>query len=198
MKISNSVSAVILAGGKSTRYNGENKALISIKGQSILELQLKVLQAAFTEIIIVGHRNDELIEFASGVKFTEDIFHDFGPLAGIYAGLLASESNTCFVFSCDMPFIELNVIQAMLSAFELRNTDILIPSISGNIEPLFALYSKKISTNLKLHIENSQGNSIRSFIFKHNFDYFELEDNFENKRCFYNINSKIDLQNLLK
>lgn len=193
MITSQNFSALILAGGKSLRYGGENKALIALGGKSILSLQLEVLKPIFSQIIVVGNRNEELKAYSSDVLFAPDLFIDFGPLAGIYAGLIKADHEFCFVFSCDMPFLNASLIKKMINIFRSSNADILLPSRDGKIEPLFAVYSKNLAPLLKIHIENREGNSIRSFVFKNNFEYLELDDTVENSKCFYNINSKIDL-----
>jgi molybdopterin-guanine dinucleotide biosynthesis protein A len=47
------ISAAILAGGKNSRMNGENKALLNIDDIFIIDRQLEVLSKLFNELFIV-------------------------------------------------------------------------------------------------------------------------------------------------
>jgi molybdopterin-guanine dinucleotide biosynthesis protein A len=131
-------AAIILAGGKNTRIS-RNKAFIQLPtGESILQNILNVLQKIFPEIIIVTNHRQAYLKF--GVPVVEDLIKESGPLGGIFTGLCFSASKRSFVVACDMPFIKPALITLLLR--ESTNWDLVIPEVSGKVEPLFAVYSK--------------------------------------------------------
>ena len=137
-------SAIILTGGKNTRI-ARNKAFIQLpSGKTILQNTLNVLHKIFPEIIIVTNQKEAYLSYGSCGKFNvqvvEDLIKESGPLGGIFTGLCYSTSKHNFVVACDMPFIKPALIRLLLE--ERKTYDVVIPEIDGEVEPLFALYSK--------------------------------------------------------
>jgi len=131
-------SAIILAGGKNIRM-GRNKALIQLaSGKTILQNTLNILQDTFSQIIIVTNRKKPYLEF--NVQTVEDLIKDTGPLGGIFTGLCYSTSYYNFVIGCDMPFPQIDLIKLLLE--KCGDQDVVVPEIGGEVEPLFAVYSK--------------------------------------------------------
>ena len=132
------MNAIILAGGKSSRF-GSDKAFIKIRGKVLLiERQLKLLKKVFKKIIIVTNQPHKYK--VRGVKIIQDIIKDCGPLGGLYSGLEESDSFYNFVVSCDMPFLNLDLIRYMIRLKD--GFDVVIPKLKKGFETLFAIYSK--------------------------------------------------------
>lgn len=146
----NNLSAIILAGGKSTRFD-RDKITLKIENKLILELLLSKIHNIFPEIIIVLNWNNfkkfpaTLQKKFSQIITVKDEQGIQTPLMGIYTGLLHSSSYYNFVFACDMPQIEVNLIEAMIKKID-NNSDIIIPHYTKDnqefFEPLFAIYAK--------------------------------------------------------
>ena len=148
-------SAIILAGGKNTRI-AKNKAFIQLPtGETILQRTLKVLQKIFPEIIIVTNQKEAYLSYGSCGKFNvqvvEDLIKESGPLSGIFTGLCYSASKHNFVVACDMPLIKPALIRLLLE--ERKIFDVVIPEIDGEVEPLFALYSKNCIPVMFEHLQ---------------------------------------------
>ncbi len=88
------------------------------------------------------------------VDVVSDLIPGAGPLGGIYSGLMVSSTEYNFVFACDMPFLNVNLIQYMLR--KKTDYDVLIPKYGDCLEPLHGVYSKSIIPVIKEKIE--QGN----------------------------------------
>jgi len=118
---------------------GRNKALIQLaSGKTILQNTLNILQDTFSQIIIVTNRKKPYLEF--NVQTVEDLIKDTGPLGGIFTGLCYSTSYYNFVIGCDMPFPQIDLIKLLLE--KCGDQDVVVPEIGGEVEPLFAVYSK--------------------------------------------------------
>ncbi|MBI4832753.1 MAG: molybdenum cofactor guanylyltransferase [Candidatus Lindowbacteria bacterium] len=137
-------SAVILAGGKSTRM-GRNKALLDFGGETLIGRLYGLLKKAFDEVLISA--NEPGIYDFLGAPITHDVFVEAGSLAGIHAGLLRSRAQSCFFVACDMPFVNIELVRFL---YEFTSDyDVVIPqsrfdndSRTG-LEPLHAFYSRR-------------------------------------------------------
>ncbi len=131
--------AIILSGGKSSRM-GKNKALLPINEQTNIERIRDELKSLFDDIILVTN-DPEVYEFLN-LKSVSDKYPGKGPLAGIHAGLMASDYEENIVVACDMPFISAELASTLVQ--NLKHYDAMIPVIGGKKNPLFAAYQKRI------------------------------------------------------
>jgi molybdopterin-guanine dinucleotide biosynthesis protein A len=145
-------SAVILAGGKSSRM-GFDKQQVRIGGVSMVCYIAKQLEALFDEIIIVTNTPEyyEALESSHKRIIIGDIYKDNGPLGGLHAGLSRSSSEWTYVTACDMPVINADYIRMMEGIIKDEGLDHLdffscVTKINGLIEPFNAFYSSSKST----------------------------------------------------
>ncbi len=135
-KLINHINAYILAGGNSSRM-GTDKGMMLLNGKPIVQYVLEQLQLTFKNVSIVSN-NPEYEMF--GVEVIPDIITGVGPAGGVFAALNHSDKAYNFIVGCDMPFITTSIIDLVLN--EVANADIVLPLISGRLEPLFGIYSK--------------------------------------------------------
>lgn len=99
--------AVVLAGGRSTRFGDADKAVAPLAGVPMIR---RVADRLPVEELVVNCRNDqrELIREAldGDVRFAVDPEPDRGPMAGIMTGLRAVDAEYAAVVACDMPFLD--------------------------------------------------------------------------------------------
>lgn len=189
------MNAIILAGGKSTRF-GSNKAMYKIEQKPMLENIVEKLSAFFDKIYIIGNEKQKLKEVNGQIKFLTDIIPDKGPLGGLYTGLSKTDSQYNYLQACDMPFIceeYLNFMKGYIT--EDSNYGAYIPVKDGYLEPFVGVYNKSIKKDILKLIEKDQLN----------FDYLfnkinikkipeeEIEKVADPEKIFFNINRKKDL-----
>lgn len=157
-KNSSKMSAIILAGGKAKRFNGENKAFLKIGSKTIIESIIFKLVDIFDELIVVTNKFDL---FGYPVKMVRDIEPNMGSLCGLYSGLINSKTKYNFIVACDMPFINIELIKYMQSICE--GYDVVIPKIDLKYQTLHAIYSLNCIYLIKKQLES--GNlKINSFL----------------------------------
>jgi len=140
-----SATAIILAGGKSSRM-GTEKGMLSINNQTMLEHICKQLRGTFSQILISAG-DAEKYSFA-GFEVVRDKISSQGPLMGIASALEASANEINFVVACDTPHIEIGCVRKMLT--EARGADIVVPTTGDKkYEPLFAIYRKSALDAIK-------------------------------------------------
>ena len=136
-KLAAGVTAVILAGGGSTRMRS-NKALLPYSGELFIERIYRQLAAIFSDVILVTN-TPELYSFLP-CRTVSDIFPGMGSLAGIHAGLSNSETHYIFAVACDMPYLNETLIRRLVVG--INGQDVVIPESDGGLEPLHAVYGK--------------------------------------------------------
>ncbi len=155
-----SCSGVILAGGLSTRYAGENKAFIEIGGRRIMDAVYDVFVDVFEEVLIISNRPDDYLEWDALIA--ADIFATRSSLTGIHAGLFYAKNPFVFVMACDTPFIRKEVIQTVLDRVE-PGVSVVIPKTAKGMEPLCAVYSKTMLPVMERHLRQKKFKIQRMF-----------------------------------
>lgn len=135
-------TAIVMAGGESKRM-GTNKSMLLINGQPLIESICEQLCDSFDEILISANQVDKFGFL--GYKVVPDKVPEQGPLMGIASALEVSTNEYNFVVACDIPKINLNFMNRMLTEAFASHADIVIPvTDQEKYEPLFAIYSKRI------------------------------------------------------
>jgi len=139
-------SGIILAGGKSSRM-GTDKGFILLNNKPFIQHIIDCLQPLVDEIIIISN-NAAYDVF--GKKRVADKIINSGPLAGVYTGLFYSKTQNNIVLSCDVPFVNQQLLSVLLQE-EKKKYDIVQLQSEGKNMPLIALYQKKCAPHfLKL------------------------------------------------
>ena len=147
-----SVSAAILAGGKSTRMGKEDKSLLVINGITFIESIRNKLGEYFTEILVVSDKGERFEEM--GFLVYPDLIADKGPLGGLYTALSLSQTKKIFLVACDMPLLNEVLVSNFIS--QVSDEDVLIPLHNSNPEPLFAVYDRNCLPSIINNIENEK------------------------------------------
>ena len=144
-------TAIILAGGKSSRM-GVDKSLLAVNGQPMIAHIVKQLEHHFDEVIIGANDPGKYAFLKRAV--VPDVEKNRGPLMGIYSCLLASNNEVNFITACDIPEMNLRLIQNMINL--TRDADIVMPIKKGQRhEPLYAVYRKSIAGKAEFVLNNN-------------------------------------------
>ena len=152
------ITAIILAGGKSSRM-GSDKSLLRLGKKTLIEHVVEALRPYVDSVLIVTNDRDKY-SFLKNVNFTPDIEKNQGPFIGLISGVSAIETNWSFVTSCDMPLIDGKIIEYL---WDRRNGYIVSPCSSEGYEPMLSLYSKEMLSYAKKCMEKNT-RSINRFI----------------------------------
>jgi len=186
-------TAAVLAGGKNTRFSGRTKAKIIIDGQPLIERIIKVLEEIFNDIVIITNNESELIDYRH-IRMSGDIYHNIGPLGGLHSALTNTDRKAVFLVASDMPEINADIVRNVTDSFIKLNCEVLIPDYKGYIEPLHAMYNRRILGKLENFIKTTDDYSIREFLKLVDDKYLLIENIEGDKNPFININSPEDLQ----
>ena len=125
---------------------GRPKALLEVRGVRILDRLIDELVPSFDEVIVsAAPREAETFDIegllkkkpqAAVLRRDHDAFR--GPAAALVAALQAAQHPYVFVCSCDLPFLQRSIAQALTE--QLDDFDAVIPVVGGRLQPLCAAY----------------------------------------------------------
>lgn len=183
------ITGIVLAGGKSSRM-GSDKGMVQLHEKKFIEHILAAILPNVNDIIIIAN-NKNYTDL--GYKVYEDLIKDCGPLGGIYTGLVNSQTENNIIVSCDIPFINSDLIRHIIE--NIGKAEIAVPVYKGNTEPLCAVYTKRTTTeiyNLIMGGELKIRNVLRHFITKEIHITKRLK--FYNDKLLVNINTPEELK----
>ena len=152
-------SAVILAGGKSSRM-GLDKALLEIGGQSLLARQIMLVRdVGACEVFISGREDVDYSAF--GCRVLVDKFTDAGPLAGIEHALDVCTTPLVLVLAVDMPAMNAPMLRKLIAGCD--GVLGVIPRTKNGIEPLAAIYPKAARDKLRFELQQGRAPGVKWF-----------------------------------
>lgn len=148
-------AGLVLAGGRSRRMGGTDKALVAVAGRTLLERAVAAL-AAQTAVIAVS-ANAEPVRGAvpAGVPALPDPVGDFaGPLAGILAGLEWARDRAPGVrllatVPVDAPLFPADLIDRLRTALDRERAEVALAASDGRRHPVFALWPVASAASLR-------------------------------------------------
>lgn len=132
-------TAVVLAGGRSGRM-GQDKRALPVAGHSLIERVVAQLRPHVREVLIGA--SDTAFGDALGLRTVPDRVAGQGPLMGLASCLAATGSDRNLVAACDLPEIPAILSRRLLD--EGLSHDAVVPRGPGGIEPLLALYRRRL------------------------------------------------------
>jgi molybdopterin-guanine dinucleotide biosynthesis protein A len=130
-------SGLVLAGGRSSRF-GSDKLAARIDGVTILERAVRTLAGLSDDVIVVIGPSSPEPELPGDLphRFVRDREAFHGPLAGVAAGLAAVGADVVVVVAGDMPFVQLDVVRAMLQVAAERRAEAVALVDDGQPRPI--------------------------------------------------------------
>lgn len=133
-----SFDAVLLAGGRSTRF-GSDKAFLNWRGRPLYVTQLRKLAALQPDRLWLScHAEQAFPEVLAGVERVVDDEPDLGPLGGLRAVLRRSDAPFVLVLAVDLPQMETTFLESLL-----RQGKGVAGRSERGWEPLAALYPRE-------------------------------------------------------
>ena len=144
-------TAVILAGGKSSRMQ-QDKALLPFgDANSLAEFQYRRLCELFSKVYISSKNN----KFDFKVSVIEDRHEGSSPLVALVSIFEALEEiDEIFLLSVDAPFISESIINKLY--MNNRSVDIIVAESNNGLEPLCAIYHRSCLIEAKRALEENR------------------------------------------
>ena len=175
------VDGGILAGGLSSRMNGQDKGLQSYNKRPMVSWIIDALQTSVDKLYINCNRN--ISEYkAFGFDLCQDIMPYYqGPLAGIHSLLNASNADYLLISPCDTPNIAESFPKRMLAELKKRHLDtpnqalLLAATFQGKHHPLHMCISSSYINKLKTSLNNGERKVMR-WLEDNNVSWIDFSD----------------------
>jgi molybdenum cofactor guanylyltransferase len=146
--------ALILAGGRGTRLDGQDKGWVAYRGTPLIEQVIQRLQPQVDELVISCNRNIQRYRNL-GYPVTADEHADFGgPLAGIAAASRLCTADYILLSPCDAPRLPTNLVQRLLQALQDSGADAAIPVDGFGRQYLSSLLRRKVIDSAQASLDN--------------------------------------------
>jgi len=182
------ITAVILAGGQSTRANGKNKGLLLLHQKPLIEHILNIIKNQVQHIII--NSNSDLASYQQyNYPVIEDDDRQFlGPLAGLKSCAPYINTPIIITLPCDSPFIPADLVNRML--IELNKDESKLQVVNnGRQQNLFMMFHQNLLTSIDEYLKSGK-RSVCGWITLHNPNQVYFSDQPDS---FININTLEEL-----
>ena len=161
-----SITGMVMAGGKGRRMGGEDKGLLQIHGQPMIQYVLDALCPQVSRILISANRNQDRYR-QLGYPVVTDISGDFlGPLAGMASALQACETEYLLTAPCDSPLLPATLAEVLFQALEQKRAELSVASDGQRMQPVFALLRRSLLPSLLEYLDNG-GRKIDTWYAQH-------------------------------
>lgn len=116
---------------------GQDKALLPVGSTNLLNYITSRLVGLFPEVLVCYKDVKRTVD--NNVRYLKDTFEFYCPLAGIVEILNNCSNDRCFIFGCDMPWLNENLMGFLID--QSVDFDVTCPRTGGELQVLHALYS---------------------------------------------------------
>lgn len=165
-----SSTAVVLAGGASTRF-GSDKTAALVDGVTLLDRVVDVARTVADEVLVVGPRAP------SGCRQVLEPEPKRGPLGGFAHGLAHVDSPFVLLLAADHPHLRPELLTALLARLidGADGVDAVVPMRDGRPEPLVAAYRTDVGPVAEQVLAEG-GRSMRALLDRLRVDWWAEED----------------------
>lgn len=197
-----SITAVILAGGRGSRMGGVDKGLQHFHGVPLAQQALLRLLPQVGNVIINANRNiAEYESFGVPVWPDDNALGDFaGPLAGMTAALRHCTTPYLLTVPCDAPLFPLDLAVRLANASASADVDFAVasaphsglPGESCSPQPVFSLMKAAMRESLLTYTQLG-GRKVREWMLQHRVLYVPFDQAGDAANAFFNANTLEEL-----
>jgi molybdopterin-guanine dinucleotide biosynthesis protein A len=129
------VSAIVLAGGRSSRF-GRDKLVEPVAGRPLLEHAIDGIRPLADEILVVVSPDATASIADRGIRHVHDATAFEGPLVGLVTGMAAAAGLRCLVVGGDMPTLSEPVLAALLAELDDPTIGVVLLERGDDVPPL--------------------------------------------------------------
>lgn len=150
------ITGVVLCGGRGQRMGGQDKGLLSYRGQTLVAHALDALSGVAESRFINANRNADIYG-QLGVPVIADVTENHaGPLAGLLAALRQARTPFVLTLACDMPHFDRECLARLCAAWEPGTSEICTVYDGVRLHPVVALVDRNLADSLAYYLSTGQ------------------------------------------
>lgn len=164
-------SAIVLAGGKSTRM-GTDKAGLILDGETLVARQCnKLYELGVQDVIMSGY----------GSGMIPDWEPEQGPLGGLATCLRLARNDAAIVVPVDVPMLSFGILEQLVMTHEQSDKPITIAKHGDKEEFLIGVYDKSVASAIEAQLAGGR-RAVRALLEETGYGCaeFDSEDEFVN------------------
>ncbi|QDY99761.1 molybdenum cofactor guanylyltransferase MobA [Nitratireductor mangrovi] len=193
------VAGLVLAGGRSQRMGGADKAFLELGGQTLVARATARLRPQVAKTAISSNADPSLFADLKRPVLADFIPGHRGPLAGLHTGLVwaANEGfDSLASVATDTPFFPQDLVARMATARQSAGASIVLAASGGQLHPVFGLWRTELADELADFLSKADDLSVAAFCARHEtaaLEFAELETAAGKIDPFFNVNTPDDL-----
>ncbi|UOQ85318.1 molybdenum cofactor guanylyltransferase [Gracilibacillus salinarum] len=187
-------SGIVLAGGNSSRYNGD-KAFASYQGKPFYQHAIDLLVPIADHVYVVCRpdQTDAIADHRVSIINDDELYRGDGPLAGIYSAIAVTDAQWNLAVPVDTPFMDKTIVHALVKQIDPAY-DAIIPCVDGRVQPLVGFYKNNVQTVIKELLAEGR-RSMHQLLTRIKVKYVSFQE--KDSIYFANINSADDFQHYM-
>ncbi len=187
------VTAVVLAGGRSRRMDGQDKGLLQLWGRPLVAHVIDRIGPQVDEVLISANRNLEEYRALGYRVITDSGDGEFrGPLAGIASVMAASASAQLLVVPCDTPCLPRDLCARLRAALAHPAREIAVAHDGTRMQNAVALMPVALRDEIDQRLAQGEYR-LESFLRRHAPVVVDFSGE---SGAFVNVNSTEDLERM--
>ena len=158
-------AGVILAGGRSRRMGGVNKALLPLAGKPMLSHVIERVKPQVTDLALSVERRSASFD-PFGLHQLPDCNPDGGPLGGLFTALswMDSACDWLLLVPCDAPFVPGDLAEHLRGSAAESGLAGAVVRYKGEIQPTFSLWHRSILPDLEQAVTAGGMSGFKQFL----------------------------------
>jgi molybdenum cofactor guanylyltransferase len=187
---------VVLAGGRSARMGGRDKAFVELAGRPLIAHVLERLVPQVSTLVVSANGQPESFA-AHGVSVVADTVGGFaGPLAGILAGMTWAGDHVpgakrIATVAVDTPFFPKDLVARLANA--VGSEGVAVARSSGRVHPTFVLVPLILAGDLAAFLAVDGSRRVSDWLAGYGPTAVDFEARSDGSDPFFNINTPEDL-----
>lgn len=140
----NDITLAVLAGGQARRMGGDDKGLIPVAGQPMIQHVLnRVCQPGMAGMIIANRNQERYAEL--GLPVHNDTIPGFmGPMAGMAVAMAEATTPLVLICPCDTPNLPADLAERLLAAMQSSDAEAAVACDDEREHPVVILLKREL------------------------------------------------------
>jgi len=199
----NSVTGLVLAGGRGSRMGGVDKGLQPFHGEALVQHALARLRAQtipLASVMINANRHQPEYLALGAPVWSDPVPDQPGPLAGFWAGMSHCDTPWLLTVPCDCPCFPADLLERLSQAVQTTNADVALPvtpSSNGQwrAQPVFCLLKVTLQASLQAYLQQG-GHKVGEWLMQQRHVKVQFDQPHDDPQAFANANTLDELLHL--